>query len=67
MYVEPNFTTKKALREAVESGAEVRVFSPGLFPAPTEGWTSVEGPHYPKSHSWYGQVRVCGGKVQEVK
>ena len=66
MYVEPNYKTKKALKEAVKAGEPVRVFSPGPFPAPSEGRTSVEGPHYPQPHSWYASVEVSGGFVTKV-
>jgi len=31
MYVEPNFKTKKALKEAVARGEHVTVFDPGPF------------------------------------
>jgi len=27
----------------------------------------VEGPHYPKSHSWYAQVEMRDGVVVSVK
>lgn len=67
MYVDPNFKTKKALREAIAAGKTVSVFSPGPFPCPQNGWVAVEGPHYPQPHSWYGNVRVEGGLVKEVK
>lgn len=66
MYVDPNFTTKKQLKEAVAAGKSVEVFSPGPFPAPRDGKTSVEGPHYPKPHSWYAQVEVKDGLVVKV-
>jgi hypothetical protein len=66
MYVSPNFPSKKALKEAVANGESVSVFSPGPFPAPTEGETAVEGPHYPKPHSWYARVRVENGIVVKV-
>ena len=119
MYVDPNFTSKKALKEAVagmcvirsreefhsngkplfwsnEDGwvdrksatlfskketeefdlplgdcvcvypPEVRVFSPGPFPAPTDGECSVEGPHYPKPHTWGARVRIENGIVVKV-
>jgi len=66
MYVDPNFKFKKQLKEAVDAGQEVYVFSPGPFPAPTDGETSVEGPHYPKPHTWYARVRIADGKVTEV-
>lgn len=67
MYVRPNFKTKKALKEAVAKGDKVEVFSPGPFPAPTEGEVAVEGPHYPKPHTWYATVLVVKGIVVKVK
>lgn len=67
MYVRPNFKSKAALRKAVEAGEEVMVFSPGPFPAKTDGIETVEGPHYPEPHRWYAQVEVAGGKVIKVK
>ena len=66
MYVEPNFKNKKALKEAVKAGETVYVFSPGPFPAPTNGRASVEGPHYPAPHSWYASVEVTDGLVTKV-
>jgi len=66
-YVDPNFKTKKALREAITSGQQVRVFQPGPFgPDVTDGDTSVEGPHYPAPPSWYARVRVENGLVVKV-
>jgi hypothetical protein len=65
-YVDPNFKTKKALKEAVANGDEVTVFSPGPFGVKADGRVSVEGPHYPKPHTWYGQVEIAGGKVTKV-
>lgn len=67
MYAEINFKTKKALREAVASGQKVRVFSPGPFPAPTEGRCCVEGPHYPEPHKWYAEVNLKDGIITKVK
>ncbi len=66
MYVEPNFKTKKALKEAVAAGETVTVFSPGMFPANQNGSESVEGPHYPKPHKWYARVQVANGRVTKV-
>ena len=66
MYVKPNFPTAKALREAVANGQTVSVFSPGPFPAPTNGEVHVEGPHYPKPHRWYAKVLVANGLVTKV-
>lgn len=66
-YVEPNFKSKKALKEAVAAGEQVTVFNPGLGVAPTNGVAYIEGPHYPKPHSWYAQVVVENGLVTKVK
>ena len=67
MYVRPNFKTKKQLKEAVKEGMPVEVFSPGPFPAPTNGHCSVEGPHYLKPHTWYASVEIEDGYVVKVK
>jgi len=58
-YVEENFRTKKAFKEAVESGRKLRLYSPGLGGA--DGYRNrspayVEGPWYPKPHTWYAQA-----------
>jgi len=66
-YVDPNYPTKKALKEAVAAGKDVFVFSPGPFGAKQDGTEYIEGPHYPKPHSWYAQVTVVNGKVIKVK
>jgi hypothetical protein len=66
MYTNPNFKSKKALREAIARGETVRVFSPGPFPATADGRESVEGPHYPAPHSWYAAVEVKAGVVIKV-
>lgn len=70
MYVEPNYKTKKALREAIAAGETVTIFQPGPFGGdePTNGkGIVVEGPHYPQPHTWYGQVDVVNGRVVKVK
>lgn len=66
MYIDPNFKSKKALREALASGSPVYIFSPGPFPCPQNGAVSVEGPHYPAAHSWYARVEVCNGRVTKL-
>ena len=65
-YTNPDFKSKKALREAVAAGARVEVFSPGPFGCKTDGVEFVEGPHYPKPHTWYAKVQVEGGRVVKV-
>lgn len=73
MYTVKNFKTKKALREAVADGEQVRIFQPGGMFTPPEsapnytGKAYLEGPHYPTPHTWYAQVDVVGGVIVKVK
>lgn len=73
MYCDPEFRTKKALREAIEAGKTVIIFQPGgMFPTPSKeeqegGWFAVEGPWFPKPHTWYANVYISQGKVVKVK
>lgn len=66
MYCNPNFKTKKALKEALNSGQKVSVFSPGPFPCPQNGTITLEGPHYPQPHKWYASVIVENGLIVKV-
>ena len=67
-YVDPNYPTKKAFKEAVASGRIHRPYNPsGLFPVTENGSETIEGPHYPKPHSWYASVTVEDGVVTKVK
>lgn len=66
-YVDPNFKTKKAFKEAVAAGQDIYVFSPGPFPVSGNGTVAIEGPHYPKPHTWYATATVADGLVIKVK
>jgi hypothetical protein len=69
-YTTTNFKTKKALKEAVASGATVTVFQPNdMFGdgSVRDGTACVEGPHYPQPHRWYAQVEVRDGRIVKVK
>ena len=67
MYVSPDFLRKKDLRRAVSLGRRVMVFQPsGIFPSKTDGDVNVEGPHYPRPHTWYAMVRVVDSVVIKV-
>lgn len=69
MYVSPNYPTKKALKDAVAAGVPVTIFQPGPFGGrePRDGRCAVEGPHYPRPHTWYAEVTVTNGLVTKVK
>lgn len=64
MYTDINFKTKKALKEAVNSGEQVSTFQHGgMFPVKRDGQITLEGPHYPKPHSWYASCQVKDGII----
>lgn len=67
MYTETNFKTKKEFKEAFKQGKIIRVYQPGgLFPGTETGTTCIEGPHYPKPHSWYASVIVENYIVKKI-
>lgn len=67
MYTVTNYKTKKALKEAVTNGDEVRLFAPGYGAPKTNGTEYVEGPHAPAMHAWYASVTMRDGIVIKVK
>jgi len=80
-YTVTNFKTKKALKEAVANylaGKQSNIttlqhgvlcWQPGLGPDLSNftGKVCLEGPHYPKSHSWYAEAWLQDGVVVKVK
>lgn len=69
MYTTRNFKTKKALKEAVKAGEQIRVYQPGPFgsSAPDTGTVCLEGPHYPAPHTWYASAEIENGIIKKVK
>lgn len=69
MYTTTDFKTKKALKEAVAAGTKVGIYQPGPFGGnePKQGIVCLEGPHYPKPHSWYAEATIENGYVVKVK
>ena len=80
-YTRENFPSKKAFRQAFTAWKEglssvpmlgatrapVEVFQPGPFgPKVRDGRTTVEGPHFPKAHTWYADVEVLDGKITKI-
>ncbi len=69
MYTVVDYKTKKALKEALASGVIVEVYQEGLFggnPLAINGTVFLEGPHYPKPHSWYAQGVAVAGVLTKV-
>lgn len=98
MYVDPNFKTKKELKEQLKINKEIEAeraaitndtFDPVSFPfnperrfrsilvyqpndmfgtkIPDNGTVYLEGPHYPKPHTWYAEGTMKNGKLISVK
>jgi hypothetical protein len=68
-YTNYNFKTKKELKESVARGDKPRCHQPGLGPDLSNytGKTTLEGPHYPKPHTWYAEAWLENGVVIKVK
>jgi hypothetical protein len=68
MYASKNVTSKKALKDAITKGEKITVFNPGLGGAPPkDGSVTLEGPHSPKPHKWYGEAVLKDGYIVSVK
>ena len=68
MYTLINFKTKKSFKEAVAAGKRVSIYNPGPTFVSLEGRVveCVEGPHYPKPHTWYAEVEAVNGIVVRI-
>lgn len=66
-YVDPNYKTKKALKDALAEGKNVSVYQPGLGTVPVDGTITLEGPHSPAPHTWSAQGTMKDGKLIKVK
>lgn len=66
-YIDPDFKSKKALREALQAGKRVVVYQPGMGTVPTNGTISLKGPHFPKPHTWYATGKMVNGLLVSVK
>jgi hypothetical protein len=68
MYTVTNYPTKKALQLALATGKKERVFQPNaMFPVNTEnGTVYLEGPHFPKPHTWYAKAVLKDGYIIKI-
>lgn len=67
MYSSKNFKTKKEFKTAVLAGEKIELYAPGLGSPVRDGKEVVEGPWYPKPHTWYASVVMKDGVVVSVK
>jgi len=69
MYTEKNFKTKKAVKEAIAAGEQIKVYQPGPFGTGTETGTQtvyLEGPHFPQAHKWYAKGQLTDGILTKI-
>lgn len=70
MYIDTNPKSKAQIKRDIKAGVVMRVFQPnnmfGIVP-PQNGTVTVEGPHFPKPHRWYGQATLKDGIVVAIK
>ena len=67
-YVNPDYKTKKAFKQAVKDGIKHKAHIHGsVFSCVQNGEESIEGPHYPKPHTWYAEVTMKDGWITKVK
>ena len=66
-YLLPNFKSKAAAKRAIAEGQRVTVTATSPFEnIPLVGVVSVEGPHAPKPHTFYGQAHIKNGRVFKI-
>ena len=67
-YISGNPKTKKEAKEKIlgRRAADV-LFEPGVGTIPSNGTAYLEGPHYPKPHTWYAVAIVTDGIITKVK
>lgn len=68
-YTCKDYTTKKAIKDDLAKGIEVRCYQPGLGPDLSNftGNVVLEGPHFPKPHKWYASAQLENGVVKSIK
>lgn len=68
-YTVTNYKSKKAVKDALKAGVEIRCYNLGLGGDLSNftGTVYLEGPHYPKPHSWYAQGKMENGILKEIK
>lgn len=67
MYTDTDYKSKAALKRALASGESVTVHQTGgLFPSQTDGRITLEGPHFPKAHTWYAEAEIKDGAIVKL-
>ncbi len=69
MYIEPNLRSKAAIKRALDRGVCITIYQPNNLgtPIPRDGPVTLEGPHYPEPHKWYGEGTMKDGRLVGIK
>ena len=67
MYTDFDYKTKKELKIDVAAGKKITIYSLGLGSPKDNGTEFIEGPHYPRPHTWYAEVKIKDGFIIHVK
>ena len=64
-YIYPNFPSKIAARRAIAAGDKITCMenTPHGQDKVFSGSATIEGPHYPQPHRWYGRAEIVDGFV----
>jgi hypothetical protein len=59
------------VKDAIAAGEKITVYQPngdltGTV-VPRDGRVFLEGPHYPKPHTWYGEGTMKDGYLVKIK
>ena len=65
MYVSAKFKTKKSLKEAIKSGAEVYAMSNSMHPESGTGRATLSMPV--DYHKWWAEVELVNWQIVKVK
>lgn len=70
-YTRKDFKSGAELKRALKAGEKIEVYQPNGditgATIPRNGTVFLEGPHYPKPHSWYLQGTMKDGFLEKVK
>jgi hypothetical protein len=68
MYTITDYPSLKSLKDALKAGLEVGIFQPGPFADNTalDGVVYLEGPHYPRPHTWYAKAEAKNGILVRI-
>ena len=65
-YTTVNYPSKKALQTAFKSGTQISICHMFPFSQDKDGDIVIEGPHFPKPHTFYQKATIKDGIVVKL-